>query len=128
VITRHHEAHGGRGAPDRLWRAALLLDVALLALLAVHILSILVWGGYHARILAVGIQATTVEPPLIAFLVLLVSRLELRRRLRGLGASASHDAVAFFCASMVYLLSAPAPLAERGVGRRAPARRRAPRL
>jgi hypothetical protein len=109
VTARRHEARGGRGAPDRPWRAALLLHAGLLAGLAVYIASILVSGGYHARILGLGIPATAVEPPLIAFLVLLVSGLELRRRRLGLGAAASHDAVALFCASMLVYLIAQAP-------------------
>jgi hypothetical protein len=87
----------------------LLLHGGLLAVLAVHIVSILVSGGYHARILGIGIEASTLEPPLIAFLVLLVSGLELRRRRLGLGASASHDAATFFCAAMVVYLFAHAP-------------------
>jgi hypothetical protein len=94
---------------NRFGRVGLHLCWGLLVLLSLHILLILVLGGYRYRIFGVALRATRVAPPVIALLALLVCCVVLHRRRLTLG---MRDAVMIFALSMVVYLTAHAPPSE----------------
>lgn len=93
----------GAGA-DRLWRIAIWVHRGLVLLLAIHVLRILVTGGYRTRLLGHRISASHVEWPVIALMALLILGGLLRQRRFALPALARQGAFLVFALSLcVYL-------------------------
>jgi hypothetical protein len=103
--TKEGSGASSASARPTLWRAVLWLHGGLVALLCLHILLILFWGGYQTHILGIPVWGFDLAPPVIALSLLILARYPLRRRRLRLDAFAGHEAIALLTFALIVYLS-----------------------